>query len=100
MRYPNGITGRWEYDAADRITQISYQDPTGKVIAGWTYRFDPAGNPVEQLDHQGQTARFQYDAVGQLTEEAGARDTRRYRYLPEGIATAVEAGGAVHAVSA
>jgi len=93
IRYPNGITGRWEYDAAGQVTRITYQDPTGKSVAGWIYRYDPAGNPVEQQDSGGRTTSFKYDPAGQLTEEAVPNGTTRYRYLPGGNRAAVEEGG-------
>jgi len=93
IRYPNGILGRWEYDAADQVTRITYQDQTGKPIGGWTFRYDPAGNPTEQQDHEAHVTRFQYDAAGQLTEAAGPGGVTRYRYLPGGNRSTIEEGG-------
>ncbi len=92
--YPNRVTGRWVYDAAGQVTQIMYQDQSGKSVGGWTYRYDGVGNLAEQADHQGRVNRFQYDAAGQLTEVAGPDGTTRYRYLPGGNRAAVEEGGA------
>jgi RHS repeat-associated protein len=95
IRYPNGMTGQWEYDAAGRIIKISYRDREGKAAAGFTYRYDPAGNPVERQDSQGRTARLQYDSAGQLVEEVSPGGTTRYRYLPGGNRATVEERGAV-----
>src|SRR5262249_48357101 len=83
-RYPNGITGQWEYDANDRVTAITYLDGRGAVVQGWAYRYDPAGNLLEERDPKGGLTRFQHDAVGQLTETAGPRGTERYRYVNGG----------------
>ncbi|MBI4381148.1 MAG: RHS repeat protein [candidate division NC10 bacterium] len=95
IRYPNGITGQWEYDAAGRIVKITYRDREGKAAAGFTYRYDPVGNPVERQDSQGRTARLQYDSAGQLVEEVGPAGTTRFRYLPGGNRSTVEERGAV-----
>jgi RHS repeat-associated protein len=96
IQYPNGITGRWDYDAAGRIIKIMYRNQHGKSIAGWTYRYDPAGNLSERQDIEGRTTRFQHDLAGQLTEEAAPGGTVRYRYLPGGNRASVEEGGTLH----
>lgn len=93
VAYPNGITGRWEYDAAGRTAKIAYLDQTGRAVAGWTYRYDPAGDLVERQDAAGQTWRFRYDATGQLVEESGATGATRYRYSAGGNRAAVETAG-------
>src|SRR5262249_20803150 len=95
LRYPNGITGRWEYGANDRVSKITYTKSDGTVVRGWTYRYDLAGNLTEDQDHQRGPARFQYDAVGQLTEEARPDGTARYRYVQGGNRLGVEDGGGV-----
>jgi len=95
IQYPNGITGRWEYDPDDRVSKITYADKGGTIVGGWMYRYDAAGNLVEQADHQRRASRFQYDAAGQLTEAASPGGTTRYRYLPGGNRAAVEEGGTV-----
>ena len=95
VQYPNGVTGQWEYDAAGRIVKISYRDREGKAAAGFAYRYDPAGNPVERQDSQGRTARFQHDSAGQLVQEVSPGGTTRYRYLPGGNRATVEERGTV-----
>jgi RHS repeat-associated protein len=95
VQYPNGVTGQWEYDAAGRIVKIGYRDRDGKAAAGFTYRYDPAGTPVERQDSQGRTARFQHDSAGQLIEEVSPGGTTRYRYLPGGNRATVEERGTV-----
>jgi len=95
IRYPNGMTGQWEYDAAGRIIKISYRDREGKAAAGFTYRYDPVGNPVERQDSQGRTARFQYDSASQLVQEVGPGGATRFRYLPGGSRATVEEQGTV-----
>jgi RHS repeat-associated protein len=97
VQYPNGITGRWEYDAAGRTVKIAYSDRDGKIVSGFTYRYDPDGNPVEVTDSRGGASRYQYDSSGQLVEEVTASGTIRYRYRPGGNRAAVEEGGAVTA---
>lgn len=97
IRYPNGLTGRREYEADDRISKITYVDRNGAVVREWTYRYDPAGNLTEDQDQQGGVRRFAYDAVGQLTEAAGAAGTVRYRYQAGGNRAAVEDGSGVTA---
>jgi RHS repeat-associated protein len=93
--YPNGITGRWNYDAVGQISKISYQDKSGKAVAGSSYRYDPVGNPVERQDSGGQTSRFAYDPAGQLVEETSPDSTIKYRYAPGGNRAEVEEGARV-----
>jgi RHS repeat-associated protein len=95
IQYPNGITGRWEYDAAGQLVEISYRDRDGKRVAGFAYRYDPVGNPIERQDNEGRTARLRYDSAGQLVEEVSPGGTTRYRYLPGGNRSTVEEGGTV-----
>jgi RHS repeat-associated protein len=95
VNYPNGITGRWDYDDADRIIQIRYQDNAGKMVAGWTYTYDPAGNMIEQKANQDHTSSFVYDPAGQLVEETGPGKKIQYRYGPGGNRISVEENGAI-----
>jgi RHS repeat-associated protein len=94
IQYPNGIAGRWEYDAAGRIVKITYQGRDGSTVARSAYRYDPAGNLVERLDTHGRSTRYLYDAAGQLIEETGPELKGRYRYLPGGSRGTMEADGA------
>jgi RHS repeat-associated protein len=95
VQYPNGVTGQWEYDAAGRIVKISYRDRAGNTVAGFSYRYDSTGNPIERQDGEGRTTRFQYDSAGQLVEEVSPGGTTRFRYLPGGNRAAVEERGTV-----
>ena len=95
VTYPNGITGRWTYDPSGRIWKIAYQDKKGKAVAGFSYRYDTAGNPVERQDAKGQTSRFAYDAADQLIEETNPASSIKYRYAAGGNRSAVEEGGRI-----
>jgi len=95
VTYPNGITGRWAYDPSGRISKIDYQDKKGKAVAGFSYRYDAAGNPVERQDAKGQTSRFAYDAADQLIEETNPIYSTKYRYAAGGNRAAVEEGGRI-----
>jgi RHS repeat-associated protein len=66
---PNGTTA-FEYDAADRVTQVSY--PNGKSLA---YAYDAGGRRSRMTDGIGYTVDYTYDAVGrlrQLSDGAGS----------------------------
>ena len=93
LRYPNGVTGRWEYDRADRVKAITYRGTSGQVLAGWTYRYDPAGNPIEISRSHAPAQRYGYDANGRLIEEVTGERAVRYRYLPGGNRARRESGG-------
>ena len=83
--YPNGIRGEWKYDASDRAVGLTYAGPDGQTIAGWTYRYDAAGNCVQVTDAEGSATRYRYDPSGQLLEEApGDAERIVYSYLPGG----------------
>jgi RHS repeat-associated protein len=93
LRYPNGVTGRWEYDRAGRVKAITYRGTSGQVLAGWTYRYDPAGNPIEISRSHAPAQRYGYDANGRLIEEVTGERAVRYRYLPGGNRARRENGG-------
>ncbi len=83
--YPNGVKGVRVYDDADRLTRLTYTDLDGKVVAGWTYTYDAAGNRVQTVDADGRTTRYRHDPSGQLIEEdAGRGKVVTYSYLPGG----------------
>ncbi|MBA3355002.1 MAG: hypothetical protein H0U18_03505 [Pyrinomonadaceae bacterium] len=93
--YPNGITGQWSYNAYGQTAKISYQDKSGKAVAGSSYRYDLVGNAVERQDAQGQASRFVYDAADQLIEETNPTYSTKYRYAAGGNRAAVEEGARV-----
>lgn len=95
VAYPNGITGQWDYDASGQIVSVSYKDRSGKAVAGSSYRYDLAGNPVERQDSQGETARYAYDSANQLIEEASAEALIKYAYAAGGNRATVTDGAAV-----
>jgi len=95
VSYPNGITGQWDYDDADRIIKISYQDKAGKIVTGWTYAHDPAGNMIEQKANQDHASSFKYDPAGQLIEETRPGKKIQYRYGPGGNRSSVEENGTI-----
>ncbi|MCE9603535.1 MAG: PASTA domain-containing protein [Planctomycetia bacterium] len=83
--YPNGVEVRWEYDALDRPLRLTYVDAKKKMIAGWTYAYDAAGNRTMSSEVDGPTARYRYDDANQLIEESvGDGPAVRYAYSAGG----------------
>jgi RHS repeat-associated protein len=94
IQYPNGVTGRSAYDADGHLASLSYTDTTGKIVAGWRYRYDAAGNRVETVEENGRVTRYRYDPVGQLLEETATGDeVMRYSYQPGGNRARREVAG-------
>jgi RHS repeat-associated protein len=69
-------------------------DAEGNDVAGWSYRYDVAGNPVEVVDAEGRTVHYVYDPSGQITEEKRSDGSVvKYSYQAGGNRAAREADG-------
>jgi RHS repeat-associated protein len=92
--YPNGVKGTWEYDTTGRPIRIAYTSADGKILNGWSYKYDEAGNRIETRDAEGKTVTYRYDPSGQLVEQnSGAGGAVRYSYLPGGNRAKRESAG-------
>jgi RHS repeat-associated protein len=95
VAYPNGIKGSRKYDPFGRISEIDYADSRGKVLAGWRFSYDAAGNRIEAVSREGQKIRYQYDGADRLVEEAREGQAPiRYSYDLSGNRLKREEGGA------
>jgi len=93
IRYPNGTSGTWRFDASGRQAEIVYGFPQGLSdparrgpTLGVAYTYDAAGNPVERRGpDSGQSDVYRYDADGRLIgERSGAAIDIGYGYRPGG----------------
>ena len=69
LRFPNGLTRRWEYDLRGRLTQAT--DVKGNLTR---YAYDRADNLIRLEEPDGNTHHFEYDAMGNMTH---AKDNLR-----------------------
>ena len=93
LSYPNGVTGRWGYDAAGRIIGVGYYGGDGNYLAGTTYSYDDRGNVAARRDSAGVVTYFKYDAAGQLIGEEGLLGTTAYSYGPGGNRSSLQRDG-------
>jgi len=94
IAYPNGVKGTLKYDSQNRVVGVNYVDAEGNAVAGWNYRYDAAGNPVEVVDAEGQTVHYAYDPSGQITEEKPSDGSVvKYTYQAGGNRAARETDG-------
>ena len=66
-----------EYDAADRMTKITY--PGGRFLQ---FTYDAGGRRIRTTDQSGFTVNYRYDAVGRLAEltDGGGQRLVLYQY--------------------
>lgn len=69
VRFGNGVRGDRTWDAAGRLQSLTWTGPSGAVLRGWTFTYDPAGRPIHAALDDGSVA-WTYDALGRLTSEA------------------------------
>ena len=66
---PNNTNSTYEYDAADRMTDIVHMGPVG-VVSSYFYAYDQNGNRKRQIEtNAGRTEEttYDYDAANRLT---------------------------------
>lgn len=81
---PEGYEITREYDLLDRKTKETHVDKTSGIERTTEYRYDKAGNLVEETDSRGSVRRC-YDLQDQMTEEVDREgNTRRFQYDKNG----------------
>ena len=81
---PEGYEITREYDLLDRKTKETHVDKTSGIERTTEYRYDKAGNLVEEIDSSGSIRRC-YDLQDQMTEEVDREgNTRRFQYDKNG----------------
>ena len=81
---PEGYEITREYDLLDRKTKETHVDKTSGIERTTEYRYDKAGNLVEEIDSRGSIRRC-YDLQDQMTEEVDREgNTRRFQYDKNG----------------
>jgi len=83
IKYSNGASAVFEYDAVGRIARVASTSGTGTLIFSETYLYDPTGNVTEIVyeDPFGSSASsFGYDLHHQLVRETTPSATWRYVY--------------------
>jgi uncharacterized protein RhaS with RHS repeats len=71
VRYANGVTNRYSYDALNRLTNLVAGTPLA-ALASFAYRHGPAGhraNLFENIGGAGRTFTWSYDPLYRLTNE-------------------------------
>jgi YD repeat-containing protein len=86
-----GITNRFEYDAAGRLTAFS-----NSLAGAERYERDARGAVTSRVDAAGNTTRYERDAVGRVVEiEPPAGPSIQMAYNVEGALTRVELPGGI-----
>ncbi len=73
-------TTAFEYDAADRITKVTY--PGGHFL---DFVYDGAGRRTRMTDHTGFTWRYTYDALGRMRELRNTADQVMIGYTYDSV---------------
>ena len=68
LTYPNGVTTEYDYDQANRLTDLLTRDPQGTVLDGYAYSYDAVGNRTEMRSLRDSAVHdYTYDSVDRLT---------------------------------
>ena len=68
-RLSNGTRTSYTYDAASRRTAVNNITSSGTAIAGFTYEYDPVGNPTSMAEASGTRVTWSYDSANRLLSE-------------------------------
>ena len=81
MTYPNKIAKiTYDYDAKNRITDLTYKDKNGAAISSVNYAYFNNGNRRTMANEFG-TTNYEYDGLDQITKVATPRwGTHSYEY--------------------
>ena len=80
LAYSNGLTRRWEYDEAGRMTLST--DVNGNTTR---YRYDRMDNLIEMEEPDGNIHQFSYDASGEMIHAKDKLHEVAFAYGPMGI---------------
>ena len=99
--YPNGVTAHYGYDKLGNLTQLTYKDPSGAVLASYSYAYDEAGyvktfkqgnettkylyddkeRLIKAIPPNGPAAEYSYDSKGNIVQATGSgQDTSNASY--------------------
>ena len=67
--YGNGVRASMAYDAASRMTTLTYLNSGGTTLASFGYQRDKVGNPTSSLEIGSGLVGWVYDKVYQLVNE-------------------------------
>ena len=68
LTYPNGVTTEYDYDQANRLTDLLTRDPQGNVLDGYAYTYDAVGNRTQMRSLRDSAVHdYTYDSVDRLT---------------------------------
>jgi RHS repeat-associated protein len=81
---PDGNVTKYGYDAADRLTTITYAFGTADQ-ATVTYAYDDSGNIASRTDENNKTTTYLYDAMNRMTQVTDPlNNVTKYEYDPAG----------------
>jgi RHS repeat-associated protein len=76
----NGVTETYSYDAADRVTRITYSSGAADVV----YTYDGAGNLASRVDGSG-TTTYTYDPLGRLASRIHSSSPEKVDYTYDAV---------------
>ncbi|MCP4111829.1 MAG: hypothetical protein GY749_40935, partial [Desulfobacteraceae bacterium] len=69
MTYPNGNATEYEYDALNRLKEITTRNSDSEITARYSYGLGAAGNRTGVEDHTGRLVSYAYDNLFRLEKE-------------------------------
>ncbi|MCP4109051.1 MAG: hypothetical protein GY749_26575, partial [Desulfobacteraceae bacterium] len=69
MTYPNGNVTDYDYDALNRLKEITTRNSDSEIIARYSYGLGAVGNRTSVEDHTGRLVSYTYDNLFRLERE-------------------------------
>jgi RHS repeat-associated protein len=69
IEHADGSTTGYDYDALNRLTELTNLDATGAIISQHTYTLNDTGHRERLDEHSGRSVTFSYDRLYRLTQE-------------------------------
>lgn len=74
LRYPNGETANYGFDALRRMTNLLYKTSGGAANGQWSYGYDGRDFVIRRTDPATNSYSYRHDEVGRLIEALGTKN--------------------------
>ncbi len=81
LDHPNGVYSIYEYDDADRLTDVITRESDASLLESFAYTYDDAGDRLTMTEAEVGTTTYQYDDLHRVVQEVSPTGwTTSYTY--------------------